>query len=209
MNWDWQAPMAEAKKVVVGVSGASGALLAFQVMEMLSSLASVETHLVVSSAARLTLAHEIGPDAEAQLRELSDHVHDIGSLGAPIASGSFPVHGMIVTPCSMRTLAAIATGMTDNLLTRAADVQLKERRRLVLLTRETPLHLGHLRNMVTATEMGAIIMPPVPAFFHRPTSVEDIVRHIAARGIDALQLPVATQATAWRGLDQSNSEAAT
>lgn len=209
MNWGSQMPMVETKRVVVGVSGASGALLAFQVMEMLSGLASVETHLVISSAARLTLEHEIGPEAEIRLRELSDHFHGNDSLGASIASGSFPVHGMIVAPCSMRTLAAIATGMTDNLLTRAADVQLKERRRLVLLTRETPLHLGHLRNMVTVTEMGAIVMPPVPAFFHRPTSVEDIVRHIAGRAIDALQLPVERQAEAWRGLDQQAKEAVT
>ena len=192
--------MAEMKRVIVGVSGASGAVLALEVARMLSALASVETHLVISGAAQLTLEHEIGPTAVAELRGFCERYHENESLGASIASGSFPVHGMIVAPCSMRTLAAIATGLTDNLLTRAADVQLKERRRLVLLTRETPLHLGHLRNMVAVTEMGAIVMPPVPAFFHRPASVEDIVRHIAGRAIDALRLPIDRQAEAWRGL---------
>lgn len=130
---------------------------------------------------------------------LSDCNYDIGAIGAEIASGSFPVAGMIVAPCSMRTLSAIACGNTDNLLTRAADVQLKERKKLILLARETPLHLGHLRNMVSITEMGAIVMPPVPAFYQRPQNVEEIVHHIAARAIDLLQLPLPQFTKPWDG----------
>jgi 4-hydroxy-3-polyprenylbenzoate decarboxylase len=133
--------------------------------------------------------------------------YDNNDIGSAIASGSFPVTGMIVAPCSMKTLAAISTGLSQNLISRAADVQLKERRRLVLLTRETPLHLGHLRNMVTVTEMGAIVMPPVPAFYNRPESIQDVVDHLARRAVDLLGLPVPHQSRAWLGealFDQPN-----
>ena len=191
--------MVEVRRIVLGVSGASGAVLALKVAELLSTRSSVETHLVVSSAAERTLSLEAGPAALARLKSLCCVWHENRDIGSSIASGSFRVHGMIVVPCSMRSLAAIASGNTDNLLTRSADVQLKERRRLVLLTRETPLHLGHLRNMVSVTEMGAIVMPPVPAFYHRPASTDEIVHHISARAIDLLALPIPPLADPWRG----------
>jgi 4-hydroxy-3-polyprenylbenzoate decarboxylase len=191
--------MADRQRVILGVSGASGAALALKIAGLLSVLACVETHLVVSAAAELTLRHEAGPDALERLRSLCAVVHANENVAASIASGSFRVHGMIIAPCSMRSLAAITSGNTDNLLTRAADVQLKERRKLILLTRETPLHLGHLRNMTAVTEMGAIVMPPVPAFYHRPQSADDIVHHIAARAIDILDLAVPPIATPWEG----------
>jgi 4-hydroxy-3-polyprenylbenzoate decarboxylase len=191
--------MGEVRRIVLGVSGASGAVLALKVAELLSTRSSVETHLVVSSAAERTLSLEAGPSALTRLKSLCRVWHDNRDIGSSIASGSFRVHGMIVAPCSMRSLAAIATGNTDNLLTRSADVQLKERRRLILLTRETPLHLGHLRNMVSVTEMGATVMPPVPAFYHRPASTDEIVHHISARAIDLLDLPIPPLADPWCG----------
>jgi 4-hydroxy-3-polyprenylbenzoate decarboxylase len=192
--------MGERHRVILGVSGASGAVLALKMAELLADEPSVETHLVISDAAHLTLLHEVGPHALERLQSLCDVVHANEDVGASIASGSFRVRGMIVAPCSMRTLASIASGNTANLLTRAADVQLKERRRLVLLTRETPLHLGHLRNMTAVTEMGAIVMPPVPAFYHRPQSADEIVAHLSARAIDILDLPIPSRATPWQGL---------
>ncbi|MCP8896091.1 UbiX family flavin prenyltransferase [Shinella daejeonensis] len=189
------------ERVIVGISGASGAALGKRVVERLAALPGIETHLVVSDAARRTLDLECGAGALAALLPLVRHHHPIGDIGASIASGSFPVRGMIVAPCSMQTLSAVATGRTDTLLTRAADVQLKERRRLVLIARETPLHLGHLRNMCAVTEMGAIVMPPVPAFYHRPQSVAEIVDHIAARAIDLLALGRSPLARSWEGGD--------
>ena len=188
-----------AERVIVGISGASGAVIAVRIVEKLAALAGVEVHLVVSDAARRTLRLEHGLDALAHIEALSHRVYPQADIGAAIASGSFPVSGMIVAPCSMRTLSAIATGHTDTLLSRAADVQLKERRRLVLLVRETPLHLGHLRNMCAVTEMGAIVMPPVPAFYHRPQTVAEIVDHLAARAIDLLALSRAPMACPWQG----------
>lgn len=188
-----------AGRVIVGISGASGAAIAVRIVERLASMPDVETHLVVSDAARRTLDLEHGAGAIDHLRPLVHKHHSIADVGASIASGSFPVRGMIVAPCSMQTLSAIATGRADTLLTRAADVQLKERRRLVLLARETPLHLGHLRSMCAATEMGAIIMPPVPAFYHLPRTVDEIVDHLAARAIDLLALPSGPIARPWQG----------
>jgi len=184
-------------RVVVGISGASGAAIGLRIVEILAERGA-DVHLIVSRAAELTLAHEVGPDALERLRGLAKHVHDIDSVGATIASGSFATGGMIVAPCSMRTLAAIAHCLADNLITRAADVHLKERRKLVLVARETPLHLGHLRAMTAATEAGAIVMPPAPAFYLKPQSVADIVDQIARRVIDVLNLfePLAAQ---WRG----------
>lgn len=179
--------MAVTRRVVVGVSGASGAVIAVRVVELLATC-GFAIDLVISSAAERTLMLEIDGEAAARLRDMATVAHDIGDIGASIASGSHPVAGMIVAPCSMRTLAAIAHSLSDNLLTRAADVQLKERRPLVLLARETPLHLGHLRAMTAVTEMGAIVMPPVPAFYRRPASVEAIVDHIARRAIDQLRI---------------------
>ena len=183
--------------VVVGISGASGAAIGLRVVDILAGLGA-ETHVVVTPAAERTLRQEVGPDALATLRERSGLCHDASDIGAAIASGSFPTRGMIVAPCSMHTLAAIAYGQADNLLVRAADVHLKERRKLILLARETPLHLGHLRAMTAATEAGAVIMPPVPAFYLRPQGVAEIVDQIARRAIDLLRVfePVATP---WRG----------
>lgn len=192
--------MSEAKKrVVLGVSGASGAAITLQVAEILAGLQDIELHLVVSEAATRTFLHEIGPDALGSLIHFGHRHHSIENIGASIASGSFRTAGMIVAPCSMRTLAGIASGLADNLLIRAADVHLKERRPLILLARETPLHLGHLRNMVAVTEMGGTIMPPVPAFYNRPESVADIVEHIARRAIDMLHLSELPLANEWQG----------
>ncbi|OYR15203.1 UbiX family flavin prenyltransferase [Brucella thiophenivorans] len=184
------------KRIVIGVSGASGSIIPLKILERLEKLENVETHLVVSEAAERTLRYELGPNGYSLLHRLADKTYSVGDVGATIASGSVPTAGMIVAPCSMRTLAAIAHGFSDSLLTRAADVHLKERRRLVLLTRETPLHLVHLRNMCTVTEMGAIVMPPVPAFYLHPQSVEEIAEQIAARAIDLVGAGVAL-AQSW------------
>lgn len=184
-------------RVVIGISGASGALIPLRILRLLAETGSVESHVVVSSAAEKTLLHEAGADALDQIRQLAGRLYRRDDIGAAIASGSFHTDGMIVAPCSMRTLAAIATGTSDNLLVRAADVHLKERRKLVLLARETPLHLGHLRNMCAVTEMGGVIMPPVPAFYHRPTTVDEIVDHLAARAIDQLHLPIDSRSLEW------------
>lgn len=181
-----------ASRVILGVSGASGAGLGLAVARLLSTLGA-EIDLVVSPAAHLTLAQECGVEALVELKGLATRFHSNNDVGASIASGSVPVSGMIVAPCSMRSLAAISHGLDDNLLTRAASVQLKERRPLVLLARETPLTLAHLRNMTAATEMGAVIMPPVPAFYLGPHDLSDIIHQIAARAVDCLRVgePVA------------------
>ena len=191
--------MTEApRRIVVGISGASGAVYGVRLLQALQSMAGVESHLVVSDAGWRTLRHELAL-APAAVQALADVAHELDDVGAAIASGSFAAHGMVVAPCSMRTLAAIAQAQSDNLLTRAADVMLKERRRLVLLTRESPLHLGHLRNMVAATELGAIVCPPVPAFYQRPGTVDEIVLHSVARALDLLGLPH-DLAPRWQGL---------
>lgn len=191
--------MSGTHRVVLALTGASGAAIGLRVAERLAARPDVVTELIVSPAALRTLHQEIGPTAFVNLAELVETVHDAADIGATIASGSCRTAGMIIAPCSMRSLAAIAAGITDNLVTRAADVHLKERRKLVLLARETPLHLGHLRNMVAVTEMGAVVMPPVPAFYHRPQSVAEIVDHLAARAIDLLGLPGDPEAKAWDG----------
>lgn len=185
------------RRIVVAISGASGAVYGVRLLQVLAGTPGVETHLVVSHAGWRNLRHEqdIPPD---ELRALADHVHDVANVGASIASGSFRAWGMAVAPCSMRTLAAMAHGVGDNLITRAADVMLKERRRLVLLAREAPLHLVHLRNMATVTEMGAIVCPPVPAFYLRPRTVQDIVDQSVARVLDLLDVPHALSAR-WTG----------
>ncbi len=186
------------QRIIVGISGASGAIYGVRLLQALRTLPGVETHAVISDAGWLNIAHELGLE-RTHAPALADVVHSIDHVGASIASGSFRASGMVVAPCSMRTLAAIAHGLTDNLLTRAADVMLKERRRLILLARETPLHLVHLRNMTTVTEMGAIVCPPVPAFYQKPQTVEDIVQHSLARVLDLLGLEQ-TLAAPWMGL---------
>ena len=186
------------QRIIVGISGASGAVYGVRLLQLLRECPGTESHLVVSDAGWINLRHELALEPEA-VRALADVVHDQRNLGASIASGSLAAHAMVVAPCSMRTLAAIAHGLSDNLLTRAADVTLKERRRLVLMPRESPLHLVHLRNMVAATEMGAICCPPVPAFYHRPGTVSEIVQHSVARVLDLLALG-RDDSTRWQGL---------
>jgi flavin prenyltransferase len=170
------------KRIVVGISGASGAIYGVRMLQALRD-AGVETHLVVSRSAEITLAHETGLKI-ADVQALAGRWHQQTDMGAGISSGSFRTIGMVVAPCSVRSMSEIASGVTSGLLTRAADVTLKERRPLVLMVRETPLHLGHLRTMTQLTEMGAIIAPPVPAFYAQPTSLDDMVGHTIGRVLD-------------------------
>ncbi|MDE3016207.1 MAG: UbiX family flavin prenyltransferase [Pseudomonadota bacterium] len=174
------------KHIIVGISGASGAIYGIEVLKALRA-ANIETHLVVSKTAQITLAHETGHTLP-QVQKLASHFYSANDLSALMSSGSFKTMGMIAAPCSVKTLAEIATGVTSNLLTRAADVTLKERRRLVLMVRETPLTLTHIRNMETVTLMGGIIAPPVPAFYGRPASLEDMVKHTVGRALDLFNI---------------------
>jgi 4-hydroxy-3-polyprenylbenzoate decarboxylase len=178
--------MRAPQRIIVGISGATGIIYGIRLLEALRA-AGVETHLVVSRAGELTRAYESTLSAR-DLRALADHVYGPMDVGAAISSGSFRTMGMIVAPCSMRSLSEIATGVTSTLLTRAADVVLKERRRLVLLVRETPLHVGHLRSMLAAAEQGAIIAPPVPAFYARPKTLEEMVNHTVGRVLDLFEI---------------------
>jgi 4-hydroxy-3-polyprenylbenzoate decarboxylase len=173
-------------RMVVGISGASGVIYGVTALKLLRRL-GVETHVVMSRAAQVTLAHETTMRV-ADVRELADVWYSSDDIGAAISSGSFPVRGMIVAPCSIKTLSEIATGITGSLMSRAADVMLKERRRLVLMVRETPLHAGHLKNMLAVTEAGAIVCPPVPAFYAKPESLEDMVNHSVGRVLDLFGL---------------------
>ena len=175
-------------RLIIGISGASGAQFGVRALELLAPL-PIETHLVMSRSAELTVHHELDMPV-ADLRGLADEWHPIKNVGASIASGSFRNMGMLIAPCSIRTLGEIVSGVTSTLLTRSADVALKERRPLVLMVRETPLHLGHLRNMVAATEMGAIIAPPVPAFYTRPESVDALVTQSVARVLDLFAIDI-------------------
>jgi flavin prenyltransferase len=170
-------------KILIGMNGASGAIYGIRILQVLSGIKDVETHLIVSAAAERTIELETEFKA-CDVKAMADYHYPVDDIGATLASGSFLHDGMIVAPCSMKTLAALAHSYTDNLIARAADVTLKERRRLLLLVRETPLHLGHLRNMVSVTEMGAIVMPPVPAFYHKPRAIQDIIDHAAGKALD-------------------------
>lgn len=174
--------MKSASRIIVGVTGASGVIYAKRALEALRE-ADVETHLVISKAAEMTLSYELGVKS-ADLAELANHRYAIGDIGAPISSGSFKTTGMLIAPCSIKSMSEIATGVTSTLLTRAADVVLKERRRLVLMVRETPFHLGHLRTMTALSEMGAIIAPPLPAFYAEPQNVDDLVDQSIGRTLD-------------------------
>ena len=174
------------KRLIVGISGASGIVYGIEALRQLRQL-GVETHLVVSKSAMLTLSHESGMKY-AELCKLADRHYQSSDIGAAISSGSFRTMGMLVAPCSIRSLAEIATGVTSSLLSRAADVVLKERRRLVLLVRETPLHAGHLQSMLNVTNMGAVVMPPVPAFYTRPQTIEDMVQQTVGRALDLFGL---------------------
>jgi 4-hydroxy-3-polyprenylbenzoate decarboxylase len=211
--------------VLVAISGASGAVYGVRLLQCLKQLTQVkqgleadfslssgagsqtpktsagkhlQVHLVVSSAGWRTLAHELNM-TRAQVEPLADVVYPVDDIGAAIASGSFGIDAMVVAPCSMRTLAGVALGLSDNLITRAADVMLKERRRLILMVRETPLNLAHLRHMVSVTEMGGIIFPPVPAFYQHPASLDDLVCHTVQRVLDLIGLPL-PDASRWTGL---------
>jgi polyprenyl P-hydroxybenzoate/phenylacrylic acid decarboxylase-like protein len=170
-------------RLVVGMSGSSAPQLGVAFLRAARMLNAFETHFVLSPGARRSIELELGTNA-AEIEKLADVVYDATDLGAPISSGSFLAMGMVVIPCSMRTLAAIASGNSDNLVTRAADVALKERRKLVLVTRETPLSYIHIRNMETVTLAGATVLPPVPAFYHRPSSIDDLLLHISGKVLD-------------------------
>jgi len=189
---------APPRRLIVAITGATGAIYGIRLLETMRRIDALETHLVVSSAGWLNIQHELGLTKD-DIHPLAGVVHSVRDVGASIASGSFTTDGMIVAPCSMKTLASIAHGLSDNLIARAADVTLKERRRLVLLVRETPLNLAHLRNMTAVTEMGGVIFPPLPAFYNRPASVDDIVNDTVARVLDMFALGPA-RATAWPGL---------
>jgi len=193
---------APTRRIIVGISGASGAIYGVRLLQALREMPGVESHLVVSDAGWRNVQEEHGLQ-RAAIEALAHQVHEVHDIGAAIASGSFQCSGMVIAPCSMRTLAAVAHGLSDNLITRAADVMLKERRRLVLMVRESPLHLVHLRNMVSVTEMGAIVCPPLPAFYLHPQSVSDIVDHSVARVLDLLDLPH-TLAPRWQGQTPAN-----
>jgi len=171
------------ERLVVGVTGSSAPQLAYTFLQALQGREDVETHLVLSRGAELSIKLELGLSA-GDFEQLADVVHDAGNLGAAISSGSFKTLGMVVIPCSMKTLASIATGVSGDLVSRAADVCLKERRRLVLVTRETPLNLIHIRNMETVTLAGATVLPPVPAFYHRPETIDDLLKHTAGKVLD-------------------------
>ena len=186
------------RRIVVAITGATGAIYGVQLLRRLGAVPGVETHLVLSDAASLTLHQEVGMQRR-DVEALAHVVHKNREIGASIASGSFQTDGMVIAPCSMKTLAAVAHGLSDNLVARAADVILKERRRLLLMVRETPFNLAHLRNMTAVTEMGGIVFPPLPSFYHRPATIEEMVEHTVDRAVDLLGLDNA-QAPRWGGM---------
>ena len=186
------------RRLIVAITGASGAVYGVRLLQLLRQAADVRTHLVVTPAGWMNIDHEL-KRPRRELEALADTVHAVRDVGASIASGSFQTDGMVVAPCSMRTLGSIAHGLSDNLVTRAADVVLKERRRLVLMVRETPLNLAHLRNMIAVTEMGGVVFPPVPAFYNRPASVDELVDHTVGRVLDLVGVSQAL-APEWQGL---------
>ena len=189
------------KRLIVAITGASGAIYGIRLLQVLRTLPGWETHLVMSASGALTASQEVDLK-RSEIEALADEVHSVKDIGAAVSSGSFRTAGMVVAPCSMKTLAGIAHGLADNLVSRAADVVLKERRRLVLLARETPLNLAHLRNMVAVTEMGAIVFPPVPAFYVRPASLDDMVNHTVGRVLDLFDVEHTDLVTRWEGLRQ-------
>ena len=189
--------MSAKRRLVVGVTGATGSAYAIRLLEMARAVDDVETHLVVSASGVLNVHHELGLSRQ-QVHALADHVYNIRDVGATLASGAFSTTGMIVVPCSMRTLAAVAMGLSDNLITRAADVTLKERRRLVMVVRETPFNLAHLRNMTSVTEMGGIVFPPLPAFYHLPKTIDELIDHSVARMLELVGIDV--PGPRWAGM---------
>jgi 4-hydroxy-3-polyprenylbenzoate decarboxylase len=194
-------PISEARpRLIVGISGASGAVYGIRLLEILRN-AHIETHLIVSKAAQLTLAQELNLKLP-EVRALADYNYAIGDVGAACSSGSFQTMGMIIAPCSIKTMSEVATGVTSNLLSRAADVTLKERRRLILMLRETPLHLGHIRSMAAVTEIGAIVYPPVPAFYAKPKTIDEMIDHTLGRVLDLLGV-TSDLVRRWPGLETS------
>ena len=193
--------VASPRKLIVAMTGATGVIYGVRLLQALRELPNVESHLLVSEAGVLNLHQELALNRK-DVEILADVVHNVRDVGASIASGSFQSDGMIVAPCSMRTLAAVAHGLSDNLITRAADVVLKERRRLVLMVRETPFNLAHLRNMTAVTEMGGIIFPPLPGFYHKPQSIQEMVDHTVGRVLDLFSLPHHLTPR-WNGLKES------
>ncbi len=184
------------RRLVIGVTGATGSIYAVRMLEQLRDVSDIETHLVVSPSGVLNIKYELELTRQA-VHGLADRVYGFRDVGATLASGGFATLGMVVVPCSMRTLAAVAHGFSDNLITRAADVTLKERRRLVLMVRETPLNLAHLRNMTAVTEMGGVIFPPLPAFYHHPKSIDEMVDHTVARVLELFDIDV--NGPQWEG----------
>jgi len=173
--------------LIIGITGATGVIYGVRLLEVLSSINDIETHLIISEAGGMTIRSEIDRKIE-DIKKLASFSYDIGDIGARLASGSFQRDGMIIAPCTIKTMSALANSYTENLLTRTGDVTLKERKKLVLLVRETPLHLGHIRNMERLCEMGAIIMPPVPAFYHKPKTIQDIIDHTIGKTLDIFDI---------------------
>lgn len=198
-------PRVVTRRIVVAITGATGAVYGVRLLQRLGACPGVETHLVVSDAAALTLHQEVGLQ-KRDVEALAHVVHRNREIGASIASGSFQTDGMVIAPCSMKTLAAVAHGLSDNLITRAADVILKERRRLVLMVRETPFNLAHLRNMTAVTEMGGIVFPPLPSFYNLPASIDEMVDHTVARVMDLLGVDNSL-APRWAGMRGDNATA--
>ena len=192
-------PAAVPRRVIVAITGATGAVYGVRLLQVLRAVADVETHLLITPAGVMNLQHELDI-GKAEAEALADVVHNVRDIGATIASVSFRAQAMVIAPCSMRTLAAIAHGLSDNLITRAADVTLKERRKLVLMVRETPLNLAHLRNMTAVTEMGGIVFPPVPGFYQKPDTIAQLVDHTIGRVLDLIDVPQ-TLAPSWAGLN--------
>ncbi len=190
------------KRLIIAITGATGSMYGIRLLEVLRTMDDVETHLILSAAGALTAFSETGIERE-QILKLADVVHSSKDIGASIASGSYLTHGMVIAPCSMKTLGAIANGINDNLVSRAADVILKERRRLILLTRETPLNLVHLRNMTTITEMGGIIAPPVPSYYTRPETIDDIINQTVGRTLDLLGVAQDGLVKRWEGIKET------
>ncbi|AOK28587.1 3-octaprenyl-4-hydroxybenzoate carboxy-lyase [Burkholderia singularis] len=195
-------PAAPPRRLIVAITGASGAIYGVRALDKLRASGGVETHLLISHAGWLNLQHELQLTKD-DMQARADVVHSVRDVGASIASGSFATDGMIVAPCSMKTLASIAHGLSDNLIARAADVTLKERRRLVLLVRETPFNLAHLRNMTAVTEMGGVIFPPLPAFYAMPKTIDEMVDHTVSRVLDMFALGT-PHTTPWPGLRELN-----
>jgi polyprenyl P-hydroxybenzoate/phenylacrylic acid decarboxylase-like protein len=191
--------MSGKRRLIIAMTGATGAVYGLRLLQVLREIGGWETHLVVSSAGVLNIRHELGMK-RSDVGAFADVVHDVGDVGASIASGAFKTHGMIIAPCSMKTLAAVAHGFSDNLISRAADVTLKERRRLVVVPRETPLNLAHIRNMAAVTEMGGIVFPPLPAFYGKAKTLAELIDETVARILELFEIETKSLYQPWEGL---------